>query len=412
MNVVIVESHQHALEHIHSLLRKQKIFNLPWSMLHFDAHPDLACPTLPAVACFTPRRIVETDRVDIDSEGKNLYELLDSTSSGIAEWILPLVLAADLRVVEWVKPSFSSQLPLGTHFFNVGAYNGSMNVGEVKSFLDLPTDAKIKVDFKHPYYWDDDSVVSSDKLAVSKTMELHVSQLLENNKLLFFESKSSNKLWVLDICLDYFVCLNPYINDIDVVDPAISHALLSVMKNARCFNCQIVNYTSDTKYLKVVQNFRSLVKEVLSTKDPCHVEALVDRLSDYYESATQTKTLIEDLRDLVKDDDKALSLVIEALPYWNMPHAKSSVDAERVRELILRVEKELRQCHTRPFLISIARSSDDGFTPSTMVEDIEDQVLQMLHRVFCGSANCSSSSSGCCLQLTRDYGQWEGSTIV
>ena len=39
--VVIVESHQHALEHIHDVLRRKKLFNKNWSMVHFDAHPDL-----------------------------------------------------------------------------------------------------------------------------------------------------------------------------------------------------------------------------------------------------------------------------------------------------------------------------------------------------------------------------------
>jgi hypothetical protein len=40
-----------------------------------------------------------------DKETKNLYELLDSTASGIAEWILPLMLAANLTDVHWIRPA-------------------------------------------------------------------------------------------------------------------------------------------------------------------------------------------------------------------------------------------------------------------------------------------------------------------
>ena len=80
INVVIVESHQHALEHYHAAIRKQKLFQKKWSMMHFDAHPDLACPRLPAVACFVPRQyFVDSDEAE---GGKNLYELLDLSSSG------------------------------------------------------------------------------------------------------------------------------------------------------------------------------------------------------------------------------------------------------------------------------------------------------------------------------------------
>ena len=46
INVVIVESHQHVLEHIHAVLRRnKKLLGQPWQLIHFDGHPDLACPT-------------------------------------------------------------------------------------------------------------------------------------------------------------------------------------------------------------------------------------------------------------------------------------------------------------------------------------------------------------------------------
>ena len=97
--VVCVSSHQHTLEHIHDILRRRRLLTTSWSMLHFDSHADLACPGehIPAACCFQPRREVhvgmETAQDDNDLDGdeggsyKNLYELLDSTTSGIREFL-------------------------------------------------------------------------------------------------------------------------------------------------------------------------------------------------------------------------------------------------------------------------------------------------------------------------------------
>ena len=117
--LVVVESHHHVLEHIHArlrrlLLRSQKEHArkpFAWRMLHYDAHPDLSCPhsSIPAAACFRPRQewnINQHDNNDnsVIAESADLYDMLETTT-GIAEWILPLVLAGDLRHVEWVAPS-------------------------------------------------------------------------------------------------------------------------------------------------------------------------------------------------------------------------------------------------------------------------------------------------------------------
>jgi hypothetical protein len=413
INVVVVESHQHTLEHIHDIIRKRKIFNKPWSLLHFDAHPDLACPTVPAIACFTPRRAILEPNDDDDSseDEKNLYELLDSTSSGIAEWILPLVLAADLRVIEWVKPSFAKQLPWGLHRYTVGAYchDESTNANEIKSFLDLSPKAQLKVDWNHAYYSDDDSVVPSEQLALPQTLQLHVSELEREGRLVL----SGDDPWVLDICLDYFACLNPYLTDIDKEDPAITQAFLTLMQQSRCCN----NQPAGPSHLQDILQFRQLLTEVLSTSNTTNTSSLMEQLSGYYDSTEEATTLIETLQKLLMENDKSFDLVLEALPYWNMPHAISSLDDERIAESIQRVEEALHQYRDRdpPFIITIARSTDDGFTPASVVEEIQGQVIAMLHRIFCGDDHCSkgsSSSSECCLlQFTRDYGEWEGSTI-
>jgi hypothetical protein len=70
--------------------------------------------------------------------------------------------------------------------------------------------------------------------------------------------------------------------------------------------------------------------------------------------------------------------------------------------------KELN-LNERPLLITIARSSDDGYTPNWVVETLQDAVVNQIHDVFCGCL-CRQSEE-CKICLTLDYGSSEGSSL-
>ena len=317
--LVVVESHQHVLEHIHAVLRKERLLTREWSMLHFDAHPDLACPnpTVPAKACFLPHEEfpvegstssnvgATTDSATSSSskeneknasatsseehhtqptlsQTKNLYELLDSTATGIAEWILPLVLAANLRRVHWIKSSTDddnaavsvnvaekeacilrppSQLPCGIHDYHVGVAipystheDASVLMSEefYTSFLDLPQSATVKVDWPHPYYLEDDCTAHfgnsnrEELFVLPKSLQLQVSSLGPTDNVqgdnvppIISSSTSTapnHQLWELDICLDYFACQNPFLVDLEAKDPVFSRALLEAVFSSRFYS--------------------------------------------------------------------------------------------------------------------------------------------------------------------------------
>jgi hypothetical protein len=408
--VVIVESHQHALEHLHSVIRKRKIFK-SWSMLHFDAHPDLACPRVPAAACFTPRQpeiwAHEASANNEEEDEKDLYELLDSTSSGIAEWILPLALAASLRKVEWVRPSFATQLPVGNHRFQVGAHDNEKNPSEVQSFMDLSPTARLKVDWNHPYYLDDDSVVPTKTLCLSQTLDLIVSQLPDNQSK---EARKGKDPWTLDICLDYFACLNPFVQDIEQMDPHFAKAVGDLILHSRCHTpC---DKSPTPTYRQDLLNFRELLTNLLQSSPYFSKSSgAVEQISSFYDSTETAEVLIQALIDSKPESPKLISLAVEALPYWNMPHNPSSASPSHIAESIHQVEHELQRHESMPFLITIARSTNDGFTPITVVEDLQNQVLEMLQNVYCKCEVSSSGADCCCLQIVRDYGEWEGSTL-
>jgi UPF0489 domain len=209
IRVVVVESHQKVLPHVHGRLRQQRrrrrahrnraAADRPhvegWELVHFDSHADLACPgNLPAKRCWRPYPDEPNDGGDHDDDSSrssnssngaqimSLYEHLESTPSGIAEWILPLVLGAGCTNVTWIRPppSFptsvgdlhqahsvhNASFPLGRHSFSVGAWMpafAAVNHVEAaatpptpSSFLDLPIEARIRVDSHSPYYADDE----------------------------------------------------------------------------------------------------------------------------------------------------------------------------------------------------------------------------------------------------------------
>ncbi|CAI5740798.1 unnamed protein product [Peronospora farinosa] len=97
---VIVDDHHHCLPDIHLAIRQRRLSFSNIHVVHVDAHPDLSFP--PAI---------ETDTI-FDPE--TLYNILDDSVAGIAEFLLPLVYAGHVTQITWLKPSWSMQIPIGS----------------------------------------------------------------------------------------------------------------------------------------------------------------------------------------------------------------------------------------------------------------------------------------------------------
>lgn len=442
IQIVVVESHQHVLEHVHFVLRRKRRLLLDssstacWSMLHFDAHPDLACPhpTVPAAACFQPRRTWDVVGKDGKApEEKDLYELLDSTSTGIAEWILPLVLAANLTRVQWVRPSGQSlkQLPLGKHQYHVGTWvpvpNDVEMVSPPASFLDLSQTAIVKVDWNCPYYQDDDTSVPFETLHFPKLLNLEVSELSDYSQ---SEEQHSGQQdadllpWTLDICLDYFCCLNPFVTDLEQLDSAFCNAFLDCVLQSTLYNSDGANHAPRSQH--ALATFRQLLLQVLhsTATSPDEKDAPIkSALVEYYEPPELGKRLVNDLiasLDASAENRVRLtSLAVEALPNLTMPHDTTKTTMGAIRPSLLAVReaivREQQQTKTDPFIITIARSSVDGFTPAGVVEELQNELLKMIHDVHCTCPHAplkpNDCTDGCRLNLIFDYGEWEGSTL-
>lgn len=653
--VAVFESHCHALEHVHARLRQMERSKLRrkasssstgnkrrrrkvaaaerdggddgcdrndrddgtattdddggWSMLHFDAHPDLACPcgrVVPAAACFRPNdefdvavavaavaaggregagegKETEQKQMEKKEEMKkmNLYEMLDSTSTGMAEWILPLVLAAGLSRVEWVRcrsvmspaekggcPDSSSAVsscrvdggvsicddggdfdfdhqdvttfPLGEHEYRVGVWvpppqpsssssssaaassPAAAKPAKIESFADLPDAARVKVDWDCPYYCDDDvddvegGCSSENEGGVSPSTayesfaprgELHLERPLslrvdddrsidsKNNASAatqrHLERRRRQRPWMLDICLDYFACLNPFLADLEAADRDFARALRRAVRESR-FYCApppsvAAAATTRDDRRQGLRRFRRELARLLNALLAAVVEgsgdgcgnrgegtdgasgAIVESLSlnfyapreefgtrllqslvDSFEHFAARERETETVRKLVDD-------AVQALPYVMLPHhpppagVEASADAtiqrrlNGIRDLLVSRRSEAKGEHeSAPFLITVARSAREGFTPPGWVEDLQARVLEMLHEVYCcnegGSCrglsvpavpvgnertSCNNGDDGtnailprgrdfssCCVDVVFDYGPWEGNVVA
>jgi len=412
----------------------------------------------------------------------------------------------------------------------------------VTSFLDLPDQALVKVDWDFPYYRDDDeqdSYAPLSELLLAKPLHLQVLELPVaavsaadqqqpqqqqqrtgtacDRPCPFSSTLHCRKPWALDICLDYFACLNPFVVDVEKASPVFARKLVEAML-ASVFYKKNNNDNSDNDisndddgYARATTHslakFRRLIVEFLqafvavdtnkldnTTKtdiasssaaaenDNRNISAItantqqehiLSALLVYY---TSPKTGIEVLRALqgafwqensshrnnVKSDattavadqqQSVIRLAVEAVPTMSMPHQFgcfddsdrfcSALDEQQILSSIkqsLQASKEYndQQQNNPPWIISIARSMNDGFTPTHVADRLQDQVLLAVHDVFCGCnrlakyrtsiidgtapssspvltperfSSCACSSKLCHLEFLFDYGKWEGSSF-
>jgi hypothetical protein len=344
---------------------------------------------------------------------------LDATAAGIAEWILPLVLAADLKRIAWIKPPCSNQLPDGQHSFRVGAWIDAKETtvaSSIESFMDLPNSATVKVDWKTPYYYDDCSVIPTEQLLLSKQVDLSVVNISKESSRQPLPTMSSP--WMLDICLDYFGCRNPFLDELNSIDVDYTLYLQELVQimNQKAIESKI--YEQDS------QEIQTAFSNLLST---IHINEMVGYASQNLEMALGGTTLAATaIRKVVaqlsnsKNRELLIEKTMEAQGVLAIPHEDVSTELvdERLRLLDAYLQTHCQRPDIAPFLVTIARSSNDGFTPMDHVEQLQARVLQQVHRFVCG-CQCTPDWSNpqqiteesCRMKLVFDYGEWEGSAL-
>jgi len=487
LRVAVVERHNHALEHIHLALRRAP--GLPsgagWTLLHFDSHPDLACPDprlIPARACFQPRaewpaatacrrrRVGGVGGEAPPAATMNLYELLDVSPAGIAEWIVPLQLAGGCGAVEWRKPAWSRQFADGRYEYAVGVRRPHGEGEGATSFLDLSMEAEVAVTLRHAYYLEEAECAAVEterrgsRPTQSSVAENRGSLLLPRDTRLVVRTVGlpsptnddddlRRRPWMLDVCLDHFVCSNPFLTEIlrgdDPAPRAFVRALRALLSAAAS---ETSRYARNSKRRRTsVEHLEDAAVSLrLWLTEFLHAPAeneLRARLAVAFEDSVHGMGLVEELAAALDRCERPVEVAkaaVEVLPWIDLPQDDGEegkgrdVLGARIKEFrteLLQYLAERQNCGSgrrqeRPFLVTVARSVDDGYTAPEAVERLQREVLDIVHEAFCGCChtqeNCIKDDgaeagksvkalslmggAGCKCELLRDYGEWEGLT--
>lgn len=335
MPVHIVEDHNDALRPI---LRGIATKHLPFAhnlLVHFDSHPDLLLPA----------QLLKSEVYDKEI----LFERLS-----IENWILPAAFAGHFDTIVWVKPPWSNQIPDGEYHFSIGI---ERETGFVKVSSGLL------------YFVSEMLYCSEDKLEEKKDITLHVVTLgdrnmtnqavigeykisedvpkvsLTSNQNSFTSSANNdcnkgdgldvattvrqlieehNRQFVLDIDLDFFTTLNPFMETHKDVN--MYSRLQSIYKFNLDFSDGQTIDDNQTRRMQQMMPLEHLFKELEEIKAP-------DKIRD------QISTLVQKI--LKVDDRKAVKgLVLDLL---DLETSRGPSDAKEVKERPSNAEKDQQE---------------------------------------------------------------------
>lgn len=340
--VFVVENHNDCMELLLPALANNYLPFQNNLMIHFDAHPD----------CCISREMPATTVYD-----RTL--LLENLS--IENWIMPLCYGNHFNEVVWIRPPFAHQIPDGSYTFSIGNYDGRICVS---STLD--------------YFLTDGSYQRVSVLKNKHSVKLVVTEVSDS-----IDELIQDRKYVLDIDLDYFSTHNPFLNiypkaqtyeklrkifkldkSYDVNDADSVTAFVNERNRQLEFFDEIFQHMAQNGSL---EKYKFAGDESLKEKFELTKE-LIECLCHEY-SIYEVDWFVVNDAGCTTDDE-----------VFELPHHESS-DAE-IKELVKKFDVFLRSLKKQPEIITISRSSNDGYTPSNQVEMIQELVIAALRNVF------------------------------
>lgn len=339
--VFIVENHNDVLELILPSLANRYLPFQNNLIVHFDSHPD----------CCLPR----------DMKAETVFDrslLLESLS--IENWLIPLTYAGCLATIVWVHPNFAHQIPNGLHRFSVGDFNGKICVS---SSLD--------------YFLSDGAYQREELLNNKKLVKLYVKQIEDS-----LNEMIGDHPWILDIDLDYFSTFNPFIS---IYPKANTYTKLKeIFHIEKSYNSEdpesLLKYVEErNRHLDFFERiFQHMTQNGSLDKFQINDESLRDKfqlakeliesLCHHYSIYDIDWNLINDAGCTTDDDE------------FQLPHHEST--DEEIKEAVKKLEVFLKGIKKNPEIITICRSTIDGYTPPSQIEMIQESVLSALRNVY------------------------------
>ncbi|XP_050355112.1 UPF0489 protein C5orf22 homolog [Nymphalis io] len=341
----VVEEHNEALQFIYSAIGGKKLPLEGTTLVHLDAHPDM----------LIDRKLKGEDA----RSGRKLLPLLQ-----IENWIVPAAAAGHISRVVWLRPPWAKQFADGSRIIHVG---------------DHPVTGLLRVDSKEPYYMSD--ALYSPQLVNGRKFTLSVAELSETN-----EEGIKNKIqnleicepYVLDIDLDFFSTANPFLNLYEQIK------LYDQLEPIFGFNIPQVD--DEKTYKEFCTSREQHLGELQELFE--YLEENGD-LKEYEGPKSELYRKICDLKEVVEAEAQRLN---EKPDWWmifaggctrdqgGLPHHIST--EEEIEESVKKTLKLFLKNMPPPIIITVARSTDDGYCPPHQINLIQSLVLQIIREVY------------------------------
>ncbi|DAZ95665.1 TPA: hypothetical protein N0F65_002462 [Lagenidium giganteum] len=374
--VVVADDHHHVLEEIHLAIRRRLLPFHGAAIVHVDAHPDLSFPSsLPADVVFQPQ---------------DLYDALDESPAGIAEFLLPLLYGGHVSDLVWIKSPWSAQIPTAEYTdiaAGKDAHSGEQCtlfhgvVAECSHAMNAPQHF-IEEQLYAPVATMAPDSIRHWNLAVGEDQQPPESSVLKAKLSAIAARKQP---YVLDIDLDYFSTWNPFrrgevlcsvrtgrfVDSALWKDQSIQIDVSERMQSHRQLSCLMQQLQAEQPFRDgnpsdTLTNFRRDVLACLcADSGACTFDALVAVLREH------------------QADNKALELIFAAMPCLDLPDHLSS--EEEIADLITRLSALLEQsgCASHsPSMVTIAKSAGDEYLPPHQTNFVLQSVLAMLEKLY------------------------------
>lgn len=300
IDLTICEDHNHVLPHIYNALRtiyrrSESKYPPTFRLIHFDSHPDLS--------------ILPTLKREHVKQVSRLQDELDGSQEGISCWITPLILQGSLSIIDWIHQDFCKQIKNGSH--------------DVKLGWDEQGSCKTSSNLE--YYIEDGCEVTNLSTELLEPVEFTINSTNASN--LLSSENAVRGCWILDICLDYFVVSNPWL------DTPFFHEIHEKVETT------------------CIADAQTMVEE----------KKLSGRYDEY--------------------EEKTWGEILECCRYTKLPHYPQLVESafHDFKESLLLAKS---RCENPPSCITVARSAEDGFVSLDEVEVVQERVLRIVKTIW------------------------------
>ncbi|KAL7681650.1 hypothetical protein Plhal304r1_c055g0140621 [Plasmopara halstedii] len=370
--VVIVDDHHHCLPDIHLAIRQHC---LPFShihVIHVDAHPDLSfSANIDTNVIFDPEK---------------LYDTLDESIAGIAEFLLPLVFAGHVNQITWLKPSWATQMPCGAfQKLKVGRRNLNGAMGVTCGL---------------PHFVEDELYCSVEEMNPSSTKawDLFVTEMkssfddgatVATNAI--STARTNTEAFILDIDLDYFSTWNPFRKGLEMhIDHAAMKIVTQVFTSVRykvtpLDSMQPKQRDFERREFGLWMNrLEAADKMENASKRTLEFNQVVDKLAQFYPQDVNAARILVDFIQVLEQyrgNQDARYDIWSAGSFLDLPHHESSL--KEIEYMVNELEQFLRtHALASPAMVIIAKSTGDEFLPPHQENVVLSSVLRMLKKVI------------------------------